>query len=283
MAKPDARRSTLTAATMLLGAAVTMGFTASPTLAADDPASGAATSDEEQALQAPSHIVNVGETLTSIAADHGVEPDTLIHANGLVGEYVRAGFRLFLALPLVDFSPTLSDATHTVGENEDLDEIAEAHGTTVDALMHANHIHEGEHIHAGDEVIVRPGWQCPVVGAEVTNDWGYVKPSGRAHEGVDIFAPRGAAIRAPVAGHVDQTEGATGGKQFTLYGVDGTVYFGSHMEDFGQAGDVAAGATIGTVGTSGNAQGTSPHVHFEVHPGSGFSANPFPVLAAVCE
>jgi hypothetical protein len=65
---------------------------------------------------------------------------------------------------------------------------------------------------------------------------------------------------APVAGHLHQGQGAIGGLQFTLWGEDGVRYFGSHMDSFGAEGNVKVGDVIGTIGASGNAAGTSPHL-----------------------
>ena len=84
-------------------------------------------------------------------------------------------------------------------------------------------------------------------------------------------------------GHVHQQLGTKGGLQFSLAGVDGTVYFGSHMETFGVVGDVKAGEPLGTVGGTGNARRTRPHLHFEIHPAGAEAVNPYRQLLAVCK
>lgn len=229
------------------------------------------------------HVVRPGETLSGVAAAHGVDSHMLVHANGIVNGRLIVGTRLQLTPLPVSFSPTPYGRTHIVAAGETLSSIANSHQTTVSQLTALNHIHDGEALEPGRSLTLEVGWQCPVPAGTFSNDWGWVKPDGRTHEGIDIFAHHGATIVAPVAGHLHQERGSVGGLQFTLWGDDGVRYFGSHMDSFGATGDVIAGEVIGTIGTSGNAAGTSPHLHFEAHPGDGDrSANPYPALLSSC-
>jgi LysM repeat protein len=229
------------------------------------------------------HVVRAGETLSSIAAAHGVDTHTLVHANGIVNGHVIVGVRLQLTPLPVSFEPVTYGETHTVATSETLSSIAASHNTTVEQLNALNHIHEHEGLELGRVLTIARGWQCPVPTGWFSNDWGWVKRDGRTHEGVDIFASHGASIVAPIGGHLHQERGEVGGLQFTLWGNDGVRYFGSHLDSFGASGDVQAGEVIGTIGTSGNAAGTSPHLHLEVHPGDrDRSANPYPALLDSC-
>ena len=73
-----------------------------------------------------------------------------------------------------------------------------------------------------------------------------------------------------------------GGRAVELHGKDGNRYYLAHLDSYGEDGPVAAGATIGYVGNSGDAATTSTHLHFEIHPGEGDAVNPFPTLVAAC-
>ncbi|MGH9213031.1 MAG: M23 family metallopeptidase [Acidimicrobiales bacterium] len=128
---------------------------------------------------------------------------------------------------------------------------------------------------------------CPVTGTvEFTDTYGAPRSGGRRHQGVDIFAPTGTPVVAPADGTVEHYNNQLGGLSYRLFGDDGTYYYGTHLsaEENQGAGHVTAGTTIGYVGTSGNAAGTPPHLHWEIHPdGQGTAAiNPTPTAEAVC-
>ena len=92
----------------------------------------------------------------------------------------------------------------------------------------------------------------------------------------DIFAAKGCAVVAPVAGRVDEVStrdvwssstnrgSERGGLSFSVVGDDGVRYYGSHLSAVyvrpGQR--VTAGTLVGRVGNTGSARGTATHLHF---------------------
>jgi hypothetical protein len=140
----------------------------------------------------------------------------------------------------------------------------------------------------------------PVLGRfRYTDDFGAPRGQG-PHQGIDIVAPRKALAVAAEAGRVKFhiTSGAAGCMLY-LYGASGTTYLYIHLNnDVGMTNDnrgrcapgtafapglksgaqVVAGEPVGFVGDSGDANGITPHLHFEVHPNDGRAANPYPYL-----
>ncbi len=235
--------------------------------------------------QAIYHVVQSGETLSEIAKTYGTTAQEIADINGFPNpNLIYPGNRLLINGEPPDFEPAVAEnGTYRVRPGDNLARIARAHGTTVAALAEANGITDVDLVYI-DQMLQIPGtgWHCPVPGATFMNDWGFPRNGGRFHEGNDLYAPEGTPVIAPVPGVVEHVDGTIGGLQFWLNGDDGVLYIGSHMSRFGSDGRVAAGTVVGHVGTTGNARGSSPHLHFEIHPVYNDPINPYPVLSEAC-
>lgn len=228
------------------------------------------------------HIVERGESVVSIAAQYeGVSAKGIISANGIVNGTIYSGTRLFLDGPGFVASGTEGSSSYTVKKGDRLVDIAARYGTSVSKLASVNEISNVNLIWSG-QVLDIPGgseWVCPVGGGRFFNDWGFPRGS-RYHEGNDIFGDFLTPVRAPVSGSVIFKVGSIGGNQFNLSGADGVLYIGSHMESVeGKSRNVQAGDVIGYLGTSGNAVGSRPHLHFGMH-WNHMWVNPYPSLLA---
>jgi len=111
----------------------------------------------------------------------------------------------------------------------------------------------------------------PVPGARGINSvFGDPRDAGlRRHEGVDIFAKAGTHVRAAADGVVTRVgETALGGRVVWVTDFPrGVRYYYAHLQEqlvrtgtFVRAGDV-----LGTVGNTGNARTTPPHLHFGIY------------------
>lgn len=125
---------------------------------------------------------------------------------------------------------------------------------------------------------------CPVdAPRSYIDDFGFPRV-GHTHQGNDVFAPHGTPIRAPFAGRADEGSNGLGGLTVNVYAPDGTYVYNAHMSAYAgvDGQQVQPGDLIGYVGTSGNAAGTPPHDHFELHPGGGSAISPYAHLNLVC-
>lgn len=142
----------------------------------------------------------------------------------------------------------------------------------------------------------------PVVASvSYTNDFGDARWQGR-HEGNDIMAAKRSPVVAAEAGRVTKwTSSRSAGCMLYLHGRSGTTYMYVHLNnDRTRRNDnrggcrngiayapgltnrqwVQAGQLIGFVGDSGDANGISPHLHFELHPNGGRAVSPYRRLRA---
>ena len=91
--------------------------------------------------------------------------------------------------------------------------------------------------------------------------------AGHSHKGVDIFARRGTPVLSATNGVVLHTGVLSlGGNVVFVLGPGMRVYYYAHLDSVAarRFSPVRAGERIGTVGNTGNAVGTPPHLHFSV-------------------
>lgn len=127
----------------------------------------------------------------------------------------------------------------------------------------------------GDDVMSlrARGLTLPVSGvsaAQLTNTFTQARTGGRAHEALDIMAPRGTPVLAVEDGRVTKLFFSKYGGT-TLYQFDPGaeyVYYYSHLDRYAEGlveGEtVRKGQLIGYVGSTGNALPNAPHLHFAV-------------------
>lgn len=138
------------------------------------------------------------------------------------------------------------------------------------------------------EIISQPAYGAfPVKGKDNTDIWssfGDPRDGGRrTHKGIDIFARRGTPIIAAVDGRIRTVrDTGLGGKQVWLYDQARrqSLYY-AHLDQQLVEKDqmVLVGDTLGTVGNTGNARSTRPHLHFSIYRRGYGAIDPKPFVA----
>ena len=135
----------------------------------------------------------------------------------------------------------------------------------------------------------------PVLGVrreDLVDTWGHSREGGRrAHEAIDIMAPRGTPVLAAAPGSVEKLfVSVRGGNTVYLRSPDrGTIYYYAHLDRYAQGlaerRSVRAGQVIGYVGSTGDAAPNAPHLHFAINRArsdegwwQGRAINPYPLL-----
>jgi murein DD-endopeptidase MepM/ murein hydrolase activator NlpD len=120
-----------------------------------------------------------------------------------------------------------------------------------------------------------PKYTFPVADCEVNY--------ARAHHdyaATDILAKAGCKFVAPISGVVDEVNREDrwrkppnngidrGGLSVSIIGTDGVRYYGSHLKwipkNIQPGVAVTVGQVLGSVGSTGSARGTAPHLHFGI-------------------
>ena len=118
-----------------------------------------------------------------------------------------------------------------------------------------------------------PGLAFPVEGRDtgaIRSTFGAPRDGGRReHHGVDIFAPRGTPVLSAGEGRVSRvSETSVGGRVVWVRDEErGMSVYYAHLDTqlVERGARVQAGDTLGTVGNTGNARTTPPHLHFGLY------------------
>jgi murein DD-endopeptidase MepM/ murein hydrolase activator NlpD len=112
----------------------------------------------------------------------------------------------------------------------------------------------------------------PVYGvSSYTDSYGFADRDVNYHHGDDIFGELGQPLLAVADGTVFSIGwNRLGGNRLWLRDHQGNLFYYAHLAAFSisarNGARVKAGEVIGFMGNTGDAEGTSTHVHFEVHP-----------------
>lgn len=131
---------------------------------------------------------------------------------------------------------------------------------------------------------MRKALAFPVAGkkASIGDKWGASRDGGRRrHKGIDIFAKKGTPVVAIADGYIaTKARFPVGGKVLWLKpsGEPWKAYY-AHLDKWlvSEGQYVRKGQVIGTVGKTGNAKSTPPHLHFGIAKNNGW-VNPMPYI-----
>jgi murein DD-endopeptidase MepM/ murein hydrolase activator NlpD len=254
------------------------------------------------------YTVESGDTVSDIAQEYGVSPDSILWANPKLEDNPD-----MLSLGQVLNIPPTTGVLYTVQSGDTVQKIAnllkgkKKVDDVVDAILSLEFNKERHRLEppnygliAGQFLMV-PGGIKPYVAKSVVSYSGPVPSratrgtgrfgwpvSGRItqkywtrHPGIDIAAPKGTPIFAADAGYVTfagwDRERVSYGNMILINHGNGYVTRYAHLSAFVvTAGDsVKKGQLIGRVGSTGNS--TGPHLHFEIIR-NGARLNPYSVL-----
>ncbi|MDD5606074.1 MAG: M23 family metallopeptidase [Patescibacteria group bacterium] len=230
------------------------------------------------------YTVKSGESVSSVASDFGLSPDTLRYANNLSGNTLTEGQVLTI--------PPIDGVYVAVKTNDTLSTIASRYKISVDEIIKYNGINKDEPIHAGNKLLI------PGVVAPKSSSGSAYSPTGNAstlpafnpsatsgqfiwptttlthyisqgykyyHKAIDLNRLNGWGIYASASGIVRTYATRYGyGNYIDINHGDGWVTRYAHLSEFKvKPGDyVQQGQLIAIMGSTGRS--TGPHLHFEI-------------------
>lgn len=250
------------------------------------PASGGTGADSATPVQpkpiVETYVVQPNDTISGIAAAHGLRMQTLLWSNGLnERSIINIGDELLI--------PAVDGVLHKVRRADNLWDLAMDYGVDMDEIIRANPEVDPSALQIGQMLLIpggKPGSAAlaapgaaaagaafrldnwPASGP-ITDHYGYrihpVYGSQHLHDGLDLSLASGTPVRAAAGGTV------TMNSWFGGYGITiridhggGVVTQYSHLSAVAVSGGqrVAAGDLIGHSGNTGVS--TGPHLHFMV-------------------
>lgn len=236
--------------------------------------------------------VQIGDTISTIAANFEVSVNTILWENGLTAfSLIRPGDTLRI--------PPQTGVTHTVVRGETLASIAQKYSVDINQILAVNTLSIGSKLAVGSKIFIPNGKKIiitprPVVSASETRHTGisvisniFKGPNASPvsgnkmhwptavynitqyfswrHAAVDIAGPIGTPIYAADAGVIEFAGWGTGyGNEIVINhgGSKETRY--AHMSKFiaSKGEKVSKGQVIGLMGSTGWSTGS--HVHFEI-------------------
>jgi murein DD-endopeptidase MepM/ murein hydrolase activator NlpD len=252
--------------------------------------------DETGSKDIIKHVVEKGETISSIAEKYNISTETILLANELNSSTIQPGQEL-LILPV-------NGIIHMVEKGETLDKIAKSYSADKEEIVSYNDLSASGDIYIGDVLII-PNGKMPKQSTTTTTTQSYAQvslpnsyfivptigtitqgahysysSSGKAYyTAIDISNAIGTPVVAAAGGTVQIAKNRWPyGNYITILHPNGVVTLYAHLSFFARgivAGTtVSQGQVIGYMGNTGHVVvgngGTGSHLHFETRG----SANP---------
>jgi murein DD-endopeptidase MepM/ murein hydrolase activator NlpD len=244
------------------------------------------------------YVVKSGDTVLGIAAQYGLQPETIMWANPAL-ESNPDRLSIGDVLKILPVNGVL----HTVRQGDTLSSIASKYKVEMQALVDFSFNNlDGQtaSLPVGAEIIV-PGGEKPLVAQQVVAAYSGPVPASATkgsgafawptsgsvsqgywggHAAIDIGSWTGAPVKAADSGYViyvGQGWSSGYGNHVIIDHGNGYATLYAHMNSiFVSPGEnLARGQQIGTVGNTGNS--TGPHLHFEIRY-QGVRRNPYSFL-----